>query len=44
MDSYEGIGWESKFSSTENKFENYYAVIGGNSANEIVYVIRLAFT
>jgi hypothetical protein len=43
MDSYEGIGWESKFSSTENKFENYYAVRGGDSPNEIAYVVRLAF-
>ena len=43
MDSYEGTGWESKFSITNNNFQNYYAVRGGQSPNNIDYVIRLSF-
>jgi hypothetical protein len=44
MDSYEGFGWESKFSSTTQNFENYYAVRGGQTPNQISYVIRLSFS
>jgi len=44
MDSYEGVGWESKFSSSDKGFQNYYAVRGGQSPNEISYVIRLSFS
>ena len=43
MDSYEGVGWEAKFSTSTNNFENYYAVRGGQSPQEIQYVIRLSF-
>jgi hypothetical protein len=43
MDSYEGVGWESKYSTSNNNFENYYAVRGGDSPQEIQYVIRLSF-
>jgi len=42
MDSYEGIGWEAKFSTSTNDFENYYAVRGGQAPQEIQYVIRLS--
>lgn len=43
MDSYEGLGWEAKFSTSTNDFENYYAVRGGQAPQEIQYVIRLSF-
>jgi hypothetical protein len=43
MDSYEGKGWEIKFSTTDNTFEGYYAVRGGASPTDIGYVVRLSF-
>ena len=43
MDSYEGVGWESKFSSSDSNYEDYYAVRGGIAPQEIKYVIRLSF-
>jgi hypothetical protein len=43
MDSYEGTGWETKYSTTNNTYEDYYAVRGGPSPQEIGYVIRLSF-
>ena len=43
MDSYEGVGWESKFSTSDSNYEDYYAVRGGIAPQEIKYVIRLSF-
>jgi hypothetical protein len=43
MDSYEGVGWETKYSTSDNNYEDYYAVRGGVAPQEIKYVIRLSF-
>jgi len=43
MDSYEGVGWESKYSTSDSNYEDYYAVRGGIAPQEIKYVIRLSF-
>lgn len=43
MDSYEGVGWESKYSTSDNSYEDYYAVRAGVAPQEIKYVIRLSF-
>ena len=42
MDSYEGVGWESKYSTSDGNYEDYYAVRGGVAPQEIKYVIRLS--
>jgi hypothetical protein len=42
MDSYEGVGWESKYSTSDSTYEDYYAVRGGVAPQEIKYVIRLS--
>ena len=43
VDSEDGIGWESKYSSTVGDFENYVAIRVGNSKHDGVAVIRLSF-
>lgn len=43
MDSTSGVGAEIKFSDTTKKNESYVAIRGGNTSDDIVYVIRLSF-